>query len=211
MNARGFGFWDRNGGWPTHSNFNSRSLPPNRLPPRRAFRRVGTTDLDPLVTGHRQGSNLCDRRYRCRPTCIATRRRNSGTGAVTVIMIGESGDQCCSTKHRKRRCGCAKLHSQIAGPKPYRSVVPTRRKSRRGGSLGRGGGAGVKKTRICGLDPEPALISGLLDSSTGLTEPQPRYPVRELPRRGSSDVIPPAMPTCETRWEEWSLPSPTVG
>jgi hypothetical protein len=37
--------------------------------------------------------------------------RNSGTGAVTVITLWESGDQCWSAKHRRRRCGCAGLHS----------------------------------------------------------------------------------------------------
>jgi putative transposase len=30
---------------------------------------------------------------------------------VAVITLGESGDQCWSTKRRRRRCGCAESHS----------------------------------------------------------------------------------------------------
>ena len=51
-------------------------------------------------------------------TCIAILlsavwcwRWKSGTGAVTVIMFWESGDQCWSTKRRGRRCGCVELRS----------------------------------------------------------------------------------------------------
>jgi hypothetical protein len=39
------------------------------------------------------------------------RRRKSGTGAVTVITLWESGGRCWSTKRRRRRCGSVELHS----------------------------------------------------------------------------------------------------
>ena len=77
------------GGWPSHSNFDSWQHPEKGCPTRRGFRRVGTTHLAPLVTSHRLQSPFCDRRGRCRSTCIATTARDVFTSSRPVAISEE--------------------------------------------------------------------------------------------------------------------------
>src|SRR5258708_5127380 len=80
--------------------FNSWQHRERGCPTRRAFRRVGTTDLDSLVTRHRLHSPFCDRRGQCPPTCIATTALDTFTSSLPVVISEEH----CWTRRRIAIC-----------------------------------------------------------------------------------------------------------